>query len=80
MPTSTSGARVPDRPKWAFRIAAEIDIVNRAAYGARDTATNDEPLRASSYRWPHAFPRLEAGVDAMLGRRDSNHVHAVAVT
>jgi L-fucose isomerase len=34
-------------------------------------------MHASSYEWPHAFARLEASVDDMLGRFGANHVHAV---
>jgi L-fucose isomerase len=34
-------------------------------------------MRASTYEWPHAFARLEASVDDMLGRFGANHIHAV---
>jgi L-fucose isomerase len=34
-------------------------------------------MRQSSYTWPHAFARMEATVDAVLGRFGSNHIHGV---
>jgi L-fucose/D-arabinose isomerase len=34
-------------------------------------------MRASTYVWPHAFARFDAGVEEILGRHDSNHIHAV---
>jgi len=42
-----------------------------------DNETNERLMRASTYVWPHAFGRLDASVDEMLGRFGSNHVHAV---
>ncbi len=42
-----------------------------------DEATNERLMRASTYEWPHAFARFEAGVDEVLNRYGSNHIHAV---
>jgi L-fucose isomerase len=42
-----------------------------------DPADAERLMRASTYEWPHAFARLEATVDDMLGRFGANHIHAV---
>ena len=42
-----------------------------------DDDVNERLMRASSYEWPHAFARLEASADELLGRYASNHIHAV---
>ena len=42
-----------------------------------DAETNERLMRASTYVWPHAFARFDAGADEILGRYGSNHVHAV---
>jgi L-fucose/D-arabinose isomerase len=42
-----------------------------------DASTNERLMRASTYEWPHAFARLEASVEEILGRYGSNHIHAV---
>jgi L-fucose isomerase len=34
-------------------------------------------MRQSTYTWPHAFARLDATPDELLGAYGSNHVHAV---
>jgi len=38
---------------------------------------NERLMRASSYEWPHAFARLDARAEEVLGRYGSNHIHAV---
>ena len=40
-------------------------------------ATNNARTQASSPTWPHAFARLDAGVDSVLGRYGSNHIRGV---
>jgi L-fucose isomerase len=42
-----------------------------------DDATNERLMNASTYVWPHAFARFTAGVEDVLGRYGSNHIHAV---
>ena len=42
-----------------------------------DEETNERLMRASTYVWPHAFARLDADVEEVLGRYGSNHIHAV---
>ncbi|HET7571205.1 MAG TPA: L-fucose/L-arabinose isomerase family protein [Gaiellaceae bacterium] len=42
-----------------------------------DDETNERLMRASTYVWPHAFARLDAPAEEILGRYGSNHVHAV---
>jgi L-fucose isomerase len=42
-----------------------------------DEETNERLMRASTYVWPHAFARLDADEDEILGRYGSNHIHAV---
>ena len=42
-----------------------------------DEETNERLMRASTYVWPHAFARLDAGAEEVLGRYGSNHIHAV---
>jgi L-fucose/D-arabinose isomerase len=42
-----------------------------------DAETNERLMRASTYEWPHAFARLDASADELLGRYASNHIHAV---
>jgi L-fucose/D-arabinose isomerase len=42
-----------------------------------DDATNEALMRQSTYHWPHAFARLDASADEVLGRYGSNHIHAV---
>lgn len=42
-----------------------------------DDETNGRLMGASSPTWPHAFARLDAPADEMLGRYGSNHIHAV---
>jgi len=38
---------------------------------------NERLMRASTYVWPHAFAKLAAGPDEILGRYGANHIHAV---
>jgi L-fucose isomerase len=42
-----------------------------------DEETNEALMRQSTYIWPHAFARLAAPADEILGRYGSNHIHAV---
>jgi L-fucose/D-arabinose isomerase len=42
-----------------------------------DAETNERLMRASTYVWPHAFARLDAEPEEVLGRYGSNHIHAV---
>jgi len=42
-----------------------------------DDATNENLMRQSTYEWPHAFARLDAGSREVLSRYGSNHIHAV---
>lgn len=42
-----------------------------------DDETNEWLMRQSDYGWPHAFARLYASVDEILGRYGSNHIHAI---
>lgn len=40
-------------------------------------ATTERLMRATTYAWPHAFARFDAGSDEILSRYGSNHIHAV---
>jgi L-fucose isomerase len=51
--------------------------VLRGAFEQFDKKTNERLMRASTYEWPHAFARIEATPEEMLGRYGSNHIHAV---
>ena len=51
--------------------------VLRGALEQFDEETNERLMRASTYVWPHAFARIEADADEILGRYGSNHIHAV---
>jgi L-fucose/D-arabinose isomerase len=42
-----------------------------------DAATNERLMKASTFVWPHAFARFTAGVEDVLARYGSNHIHAV---
>jgi L-fucose isomerase len=42
-----------------------------------DDETNEALMRQSTYEWPHAFARLDAPSEEILGRYGSNHIHAV---
>ena len=42
-----------------------------------DDETNERLMRASTFVWPHAFARFDAGSDEILGRYGSNHIHAI---
>jgi L-fucose isomerase len=39
--------------------------------------TNERLMNASTYIWPHAFARLDAEAEEILGRYGSNHIHAI---
>jgi L-fucose/D-arabinose isomerase len=51
--------------------------VLRGGFERFDDETNERLMRASTYEWPHAFARLDAGPDEVLSRYGSNHIHAV---
>jgi L-fucose isomerase len=51
--------------------------VLRGRFDQFDEETNDRLMHASTYVWPHAFARLDADADEILGRYGSNHIHAV---
>ena len=34
-------------------------------------------MRQSTYVWPHAFAKIDAGADEILSRYGSNHIHAI---
>ena len=42
-----------------------------------DQETNEQLMHQSSYIWPHAFARMDADANEILGRYGSNHIHAV---
>jgi L-fucose isomerase len=51
--------------------------VLRGGFERFDAETNERLMRASTYEWPHAFARIDAGADEVLSRYGSNHIHAV---
>jgi L-fucose/D-arabinose isomerase len=51
--------------------------VLRGAMETYDTETNEALMRQTTYHWPHAFARLDAPADEVLGRYGSNHIHAI---
>jgi len=51
--------------------------VLRGEFVTFDDATNDALMRASTFEWPHAFARFDAGADEILSRYGSNHIHAI---
>jgi L-fucose/D-arabinose isomerase len=51
--------------------------VLKGALESYDSETNEALMRQSTYHWPHAFARLDASADEVLGRYGSNHIHAV---
>ncbi|UGS34060.1 L-fucose/L-arabinose isomerase family protein [Capillimicrobium parvum] len=51
--------------------------VMRGAFERYDDDTNERLMRQSTYVWPHAFARMEAGPEEILTRFGSNHIHAV---
>lgn len=51
--------------------------VVRGAFEQYDAEANERLMRASTFEWPHAFTRLEASADEILGRYGANHIHAV---
>ena len=42
-----------------------------------DEATNERHMRETTWEWPHAFARFEAGPETVLQSYASNHIHAV---
>ena len=51
--------------------------VLRGSFERYDEKTNEELMRQSTYVWPHAFARMDAGADEILSRYGSNHIHAI---
>ncbi len=51
--------------------------VLRGALEHFDADTNERLMRASTYEWPHAFARMQASAEEMLGRYGCNHIHAI---
>ena len=51
--------------------------VVRGAFEQYDAETNEQLMRASTFEWPHAFARLEASAEEILGRYGANHIHAI---
>jgi L-fucose isomerase len=51
--------------------------VLRGAFVRYDEEANEELMRQSTYVWPHAFARMDAGADEILSRYGSNHIHAI---
>jgi L-fucose isomerase len=51
--------------------------VMRGSFKRYDDETNEQLMRQSTYEWPHAFARMDAGADEILSRYGSNHIHAI---
>ena len=51
--------------------------VLRGRFEQYDAELNEKLMRQTDYGWPHAFARFDAGVDEILGRYGSNHIHAI---
>jgi len=51
--------------------------VMRGSFERYDDETNEELMRQSTYEWPHAFARMDAGAGEILSRYGSNHIHAI---
>lgn len=51
--------------------------VLRGALEQFEPALNERLMRATTYVWPHAFARLDASAEEILGRHGSNHIHAI---
>jgi L-fucose isomerase len=51
--------------------------VIRGRFEELDDETTERLVNASTPEWPHAFARLDAPVEEVLGRYGSNHIHAV---
>ena len=51
--------------------------VMRGSFERYDDETNEQLMRQSTYEWPHAFARMDAGADEILSRYGSNHIHAI---
>jgi len=60
------------RPNGRYRMQViKGEIVNL------EDATTERLMRASTYEWPHAFVRMEATAEEVLGRFGANHIHAI---
>ena len=51
--------------------------VMRGSFVRFDDETNEDLMGQSTYAWPHAFAKMEAGAGEILSRYGSNHIHAV---
>lgn len=61
-----------NRPNGRYRMQViKGEIINL------DDETTQRLMRASTYEWPHAFVRMAAASDEVLGRFGANHIHAV---
>ena len=49
----------------------------RGSFVRYDDETNEQLMRQSTYEWPHAFAKMDAGADEILSRYGSNHIHAI---
>ncbi len=49
----------------------------RGTFEKFDNETNENLMRQSDYKWPHAFARMEAATEEILARYGSNHIHAI---
>lgn len=51
--------------------------VMRGAFERFSDDVNEALMQETTYHWPHAFARLDADAEEILGRYGSNHIHAV---
>lgn len=51
--------------------------VTTGEFVSYDDEVNTELMRQSTFEWPHAFARLDAGAGQFLSRFGANHIHAV---
>jgi L-fucose isomerase len=51
--------------------------VLRGTFEQFDPEVNEFLMHQSDYNWPHAFARLSASYEEVLGRYGSNHIHAI---
>jgi L-fucose isomerase len=49
--------------------------LTRGAFEQYEAAVNEKLMRQSTYHWPHAFARLDADAQTLLGRFGANHIH-----
>lgn len=60
------------RPSGRYRLQ-----VIRGEIVQLDDSTTQRLMHASTYEWPHAFVRMSATAEDVLGRFGANHIHAV---